>query len=104
MAEKRDHTPHQQRIIRNYYRNQEGIRAQSLADLVSDLYLATTPAKKASLWKRARTLLEGLGFPASVVLPVVEQEDVKRLAELAAKGFQQDRRADWAQDAREDRR
>jgi hypothetical protein len=103
MPEKRDHTPHQQKIIRNYYRNQEGIRAQSLADLVSDLYLATTPAKKASLWKRAKALLEGLGFPPSVVVAVVEKQDVKRLAELAAQGFQQDRKADWKQDAREDR-
>lgn len=103
MAEKRDYTPHQQRIIRNYYRNQDGIRAQSLADLVSDLYLATTDNKRAALWKRAGALLEGLGFPASVILPVVENRDVKRLAELAAKGFQQDRRDDWAQDAREAR-
>jgi hypothetical protein len=103
MAEKRDYTPHQQRIIRRYYANQDGIRTQALADLVSDLYLATTDAKRASLWKRAQALLEGLGFPASVVLPVVENRDLRRLADLAAKGFQQDRRADWAQDAREDR-
>ena len=104
MAEKRDHTPYQQKVIRSYYRNQEGIRQQSLADLVSDLYLATTDAKRTSLWKRAQTLLEGLGAPASTVLSVVEKRDVVLLAELAAKGFQTDRKDDWKKDAREDRR
>jgi hypothetical protein len=104
MAEKRDFTPHQQKIVRNYYKNQGAIREQSLADLVGDLYLATTPAKLAQLWKRADALLEKMAVPASVRLAIVEKRDATRLAEIAAKGFQSDRKSDWARDAREDRR
>lgn len=99
----KDFTPYQQKIVRNYYRNQEGIRQQSLADLVSDLYLATTDAKRNSLWKRAQALLDGLGVPASVSLPIVTKRDAAALAEVAAKGFATDRKADWKADAREDR-
>ena len=78
MAEKRDFTPHQQKIVRNYYKNQGAIREQSLADLVGDLYLATTEAKTASLWKRAEKLLEGLGVPASARLVIVENATRRR--------------------------
>ena len=35
MAEKRDFTPYQQRVIQRYYRNQESLRTQSLSDLVA---------------------------------------------------------------------
>ena len=45
-----------------------------------------------------------LGAPASTVLTVLEKRDVVRLAELAAKGFQTDRKEDWKKDAREGRR
>ena len=104
MAEKRDFTPHQQKIVRNYYKNQGAIREQSLADLVGDLYRATTEAKKASLWKRADALLEKMGVPASARIPIIEKRNAPALAEIAAKGFQSDRKSDWARDAREDRR
>jgi len=104
MAEKRDFTPYQQKIVRNYYKNQGAIREQSLADLVGDVYLATTEAKKTSLWARADKLLEGLGVPASRRMAIVEKRDVNALAEIAAKGFQTDRKSDWARDAKEERR
>lgn len=104
MAEKRDFTPHQQKIVRNYYKNQGAIREQSLADLVGDLYLATTEAKTAQLWKRADALLEKMAMPASTRLLIIEKRDARALAEIAAKGFQSDRKADWARDAREERR
>ena len=103
MTAPRDHTPHQQKIIQRYYRNQGAIREQSLADLVSDLYLAATDAKKASLWKRAATLLEGLGVPESRRIAILERKDLRELAEIAAKPFQTDRKADWKRDAKEDR-
>ncbi len=104
MSTPRDHTPYQQKIIQRYYRNQGAIREQSLADLVSDLYLAATEAKKAALWKRAATLLEGLGVPESRRIALLERKDLKQLAELASKPFQSDRKDDWKRDAKEDRR
>ena len=35
-----DYTPHQQRIIKRYYNNQDTIQQQRLAELVTELYLA----------------------------------------------------------------
>ena len=50
---------YQQRVIRNYYENQDAILLQRLGDLVTDLYLAEGQAR-ARLWKRVATTLEKL--------------------------------------------
>jgi hypothetical protein len=99
----RDYSPYQRRVIRDYYRNQEGIQGQALSDLVSDLWLATTEAKKKSLWARAEKLLGSLGAPPDRVAAIVSARDVKALADVAAKGFATPRTEDWKRDAREDR-
>jgi hypothetical protein len=101
MADKRDYTKYQQGVIRRYYANQEGIREQSLADLVSDLYLATSDKKRDALWKRAATLLAGLGVPAATTERIVAARDAKALAAFAAKGFTRERTAEWRSDARD---
>jgi hypothetical protein len=85
VAEKRDYTPYQQRVIQRYYRNQESLRTQSLAELVSDLYLATTDKKKESLWKRAEALLLALGQKPETVAHVVGNRRLDALAALASK-------------------
>ncbi|MCC7138884.1 MAG: hypothetical protein IT460_10720 [Planctomycetes bacterium] len=103
MAEPRDFTPYQQRVIRRYYQNQDQLREQSLADLVSDLYLATTDKKRDALWKRARTLMEGLGVPAETIERVAAARDAKALAELSTQTFRRDRREEWRDDARDSR-
>jgi hypothetical protein len=84
---KRDYSPYQQKVIRDFYKNQDSIREQTLAALVSDLWLATTDKKRDTLWKKAESLLTGLGAPASTVAAVVSKRDVKALAELANRGF-----------------
>ena len=104
MATNRDYSPYQQKVIRDFYKNKEGIQGQALADLVSDLYLAGTEAKKTSLWKRAEHLMTGLGVPAAGVAAIVSKRDLKALADVVARGFVTDRKADWAKDAREDKR
>lgn len=101
MPEKREFTRYQQGVIRRYYQHQDGLREQSLADLVSDLYLATTDRKRDALWKRARALLEGLGVAPATVEAVVAARNPKALAELAARGFATDRKAEWKRDERD---
>ena len=49
----KDYSAHQQRIIRNYYKNLDGIRAQRLQELVTELWLAGTDEKRERLWARA---------------------------------------------------
>lgn len=87
MAAKRDYSPYQQKVIKAYYENRESIQQQGLAELVSDLYLATTEAKRASLWKRAETLLQGLGVPPATVAAVVAKRNVTALADLVTRKF-----------------
>jgi hypothetical protein len=81
----KDHTPHQQRIIRNYYRNLDAIRAQRLADLVGEIWLADTPKKRDRLWARARDLLDKNGDAPPEVRTILEQRDAEGLARLAAR-------------------
>ena len=47
---------YQDRVIRNYYQNQDAIMLQRLSDLVSDLYLAEGKARE-RLWKRVEAAL-----------------------------------------------
>ncbi len=103
VAEKREHTPYQQKVIRQYYRNQGAIREQALASLVSDLWLAETPKKREALWKRAEALLEGLGVPKSEIVAVVTTRNVTALAEIANRAFASDPKSDRRRDAADDR-
>ena len=100
----RDFSPYQQKVIRNYYANREAIQGQSLADLVSDLYLAGTEKKKVALWARAEKLMTGLGVVEAVAKAIVEKRNLAALAEVAAKGFAPDKKAEWKKDDREARR
>ena len=100
----RDFSPYQQKVIRNYYANREAIQGQSLADLVSDLYLAGTEKKKVSLWARAEKLMTGLGVVEAVAKAIVEKRNLAALAEVAAKGFAPDKKTEWKKDDREARR
>jgi hypothetical protein len=81
----RDYTPHQQRIIRNYYRNLDQIRAQRLQEIVGEIWLATSEKKKDRLWARAADLLGGADAAPAEVRLVLERRDVEALARLAGR-------------------
>ena len=74
-------SPYQQRVIRDYYRNQDAILIQRLGDLVTELYLAEGKAR-VRLWKRAATTLEKLKVPADQVQHVVQSDNPALLANL----------------------
>ena len=59
-----DFSPHQQKIIKRYYDNQEAIQLQRLAELVTELYLAEGK-KREQVWKRVLAAMEKLGVPQS---------------------------------------
>ena len=75
------YTPHQQKIIKRYYENQDAINIQKLAELVTDLYLAEGK-KRQSLWKRIATAMEKLKIPAQRIQHIVEKNDPQLLANL----------------------
>src|SRR5262245_53455476 len=49
-----DYTPHQQKIIKRYYDNQDTLMAQRLAELVGELYLSQGK-KRQRAWANAVT-------------------------------------------------
>lgn len=76
-----DYSPHQQRIIKRYYNNQDTLQHQRLAELTSDLYLAEGK-KRQRVWKSAVTAMQKLGVPQSRIDHLLKQDDPKLLAEL----------------------
>ncbi|MCL6503738.1 MAG: hypothetical protein K6T86_13730 [Pirellulales bacterium] len=76
-----EHTPYQQSIIRNYYRNLDAVLLQRLGEQVSDLYLAQGKART-RLWERIRQNLLKLGVPESRVAHVVASDNPELLARL----------------------
>jgi hypothetical protein len=84
MSEKkpgRDFTAHQQKIIKRYYDNLDGIAGQRLADLVGELYLAEGK-KKEKAWKDAAAAMEKLGVPPARVAHLLAKKDPALVAEL----------------------
>lgn len=78
MAER---SKYQERIIKNYYNNQDSILLQRLSDLVSDLYLSEGKAR-VKIWQRAITALEKLKVPASRIEHLQKKDDPALLAKM----------------------
>jgi hypothetical protein len=76
-----DFTPHQQKIIKRYYNNQDAIQRQRLAELVSELYLAEGK-KRQRVWKSAATAMQKLGVPQARIEHLVKQDKPALVAEV----------------------
>jgi len=76
-----DYTPHQQKIIKRYYNNQETLQHQRLAELVSELYL-TQGKKRQRAWEAAAAAMQKLGVPQSRIDHLVEQDNPALVAEV----------------------
>ena len=74
-------TPHQDKIIRRYYQNQDQILIQRLGDLVTDLYLAEGK-NRARLWKRTAEILAKFKIPNARVQHVCQSDNPALVAEL----------------------
>jgi hypothetical protein len=77
----REYTAHQQKIIKRYYDNLDGIAAQRLADLVGELYLAEGK-KKEKAWKDAAAAMEKLNVSATRIAHLMSKRDPALVAEL----------------------
>jgi hypothetical protein len=76
-----ERTKHQDRIIKNYYRNQEAILLQRLGEQVTELYLAEGKART-KLWERIGGALEKLEIPQSRIEHLVNSDNPALLASL----------------------
>ena len=72
---------YQQRVIRDYYRNQDAILLQRLGDVLSDLYLAEGKAR-VRIWKRVATTLEKLKVPKDQIQHIVQSDNPTLVANL----------------------
>ena len=72
---------YQERVIRNYYENQDAIMLQRLGDLLTDLYLAEGKART-RLWERAAGALTKLKVPESRIRHIVDSDNPTLLANL----------------------
>lgn len=76
-----DRTPYQDAIIKRYYRNHSGIQLQRLAELATELYLATGK-KQERLWTQVGEILARLELPTSRIEHVTTKRDPALVAML----------------------
>jgi hypothetical protein len=77
-----DLSPHQQKIVKRYYDNQDGIALQRLAELAGELYLAEGPAKKKRVWALLETHMKTLEVPQWRIDHLKKSDNPALVAEL----------------------
>lgn len=84
MADKqpKNYSPYQQKIIRNYYRNGAQIGTQRLAELVTEIYLATNAKKVDKLWEQVSNALDKVELGQVRKDHLLKSRDPKLLAEF----------------------
>jgi len=71
---------YQKDVIRRYYANAETIMLQKLGELVTELYLADTAAKKDKLWERVHKAMWNLHVKPQIIEHIMEKRDIEILA------------------------
>ena len=82
---------YQKNVISHYYDNLDTIMLTRLSELVTELYLAETAARRKQLWQRAHKAMLNLKIPPAIIDHIMEKQSVEILAKnlqdwLAAHG------------------
>jgi len=77
---KQEYSDYQKDVISNYYSNLDAILLAKLGELVSELYLADSDAKRARLWQRAHKAMLRLKIPPVIISHIMAKKDVQILA------------------------
>jgi hypothetical protein len=77
----REYSQYQKNAINNYYGNLDTIMLGKLGELVSELYLAETDAKRDRLWERVHKAMLNLKIPPDIISHIMAKKDVKILAQ-----------------------
>ncbi len=77
---KNDYSQYQKAAIAGYYNNLDTIMLGKLGELVTELYLADTKAKKDRLWQRAHKAMVKLKVSPAIINHIMQKEDVEILA------------------------
>ena len=78
---KQEYSSYQKKVIQNYYQHKDTIVLTRLQELVTDLYLAETPAKKKKLWQQVEKALDKMKLKPAIKSRILEKQDVKILAQ-----------------------
>ncbi|MDD5010689.1 MAG: hypothetical protein PHQ00_01030 [Phycisphaerae bacterium] len=73
-------SPYQKNVVKNYYDNLDKIALARLQELVTEIYLAPTPDKKAKLWNQVASHLQKLKIKDQIAGHILKQQDPKLLA------------------------
>ena len=76
----KDYSNYQRDVISRYYDNLEAITLTKLQDLVSQLYLAESDAKRDKLWDRAHKAMIKLKIKPPLIEHIMSKRDVTVLA------------------------
>jgi hypothetical protein len=88
---KNGYTEYQKAVISGYYQNLDTIMLHKLGELVSELYLADTDARRDRLWQRVHKAMIKLKVPDAIIDHILQRKDV----EILAKNLQ-----DWLAESR----
>ncbi len=75
---------HQEKIIKNYYKNRDAIGLQKAQEAITELYLSEGK-KRLTIWKRLASHLEKVGLPADQILHLQQQDDPEMVANVLKK-------------------
>jgi hypothetical protein len=75
------HSKHQERIIRNYYKNRDAISLQRLSELVTELYLAQGKQRERQ-WQYVAAALKKLNVKQDRIDHILARDDPKLVAML----------------------
>jgi hypothetical protein len=79
-----ERTRHQEKIIKNYYRNIDSISLQKAQEQITELYLSEGK-KRETVWKRLIGNLEKLGVPQTQIDHLREKDDPTLILEAIKK-------------------
>jgi len=71
---------YQKNVVSHYYGNLDAIMLAKLSELVSELFLADTDARRARLWQRTQKAMENLKIPPAIISHIMTKKDVQILA------------------------
>lgn len=71
---------YQNKVIAGYYDNLDTIMLRKLGELVTELYLADTPARQNRLWQRAHKAMIKLKVPSVIIDHIMRTRSVEILA------------------------
>lgn len=78
---KQEHSAYQKKIISRYYENIDTIGLTKLQELVTELYLADTEAKKDKLWQRVQKAMVSIKVNPAIIKHLMEKKDIRILAQ-----------------------